>query len=655
MKKRRTHSILLLLMLIIMTFKTFSTNAQSTEISVINDKTENNNFTFYNSTTSTGDRFNATIWVHEVVDLFAYQTYLCVNDTLLNITNAWLPTWDANWVFNGKTSLKLVPAFYDFDNDSISECVKIADSLLPISSTFTGSGLLAIIEFEILYTAGNVSCTLDIDNIDTSLLNYDLIEISTIKTSGYYEYILLPPGSSTIILKVLPAYVIFGEDVNITGLIDPSKPDVTVTIQYKLNTTEGTWWNLTKVQTDHSSQYNYTWETSEAGTFKLKALWEGDNMTSGAESLIAILKVLYASTISIDVSPTNVTAFSNVTITGTIHYRNATGSWTPPVGSANITIKFRSLNETSPDWGYLNATTTNGFYTCNWEANKATKDSNETFEFLAQWSGNNVIFGNQSQIKTIMIWKTILHLTISVSHQEVPTGSNVTITGTVTPAKANLDIRIGKSDVPDPSQFSESIVEGTTDINGSYNCVWSIDLGLKGEWWLKPYYTFYDAKPNVYRTNLSKIEPAFINITRMSSSIIITVDPLTVSVGSSVIINGTLNPPKPNEAINIFYRRDGGLWIKLDSFTKTDAEGHFNLTWEELKGGSYDVYAKWGGDLNTEEAKSSNVTLAVLRKDSNLTIDISPETITLESNSTITGTLTPAQTLVDVTIYYKNA
>jgi len=343
MNKKGKRSIFLLLILISMMFEIFSTDAQSTEMSVINERSGDINFRFDNLNTSAGQRFNATIWAYDVVDLFAYQAYLCINDTLLNITNAWLPTWDSSWVFDGKTTMQVVPVFYDLETDGVNEAVKIGDTLL-FGTTFDGSGLVAIIEFEILYTAGNVSCTLDIDNVDTYLLNYDLAEIPTIKTSGYYEYILLPPGSSTITLKVLPTYVVFGEDVNITGSIQPSKPDVTVTIQYKLNATGQAWQNLTKVQTDTGSQYDYTWETSEAGTFELKALWEGDNVTSGTESVdTAILKVKYASTISIDVSPTNVTAFSNVTITGTIYYRNETGSRTPPVGSADITIKFRSL------------------------------------------------------------------------------------------------------------------------------------------------------------------------------------------------------------------------------------------------------------------------------------------------------------------------
>ncbi|MCK4482957.1 hypothetical protein KAU55_06990, partial [Candidatus Bathyarchaeota archaeon] len=285
MNKWRKCSIFLLLMLISMTYKTVSTNAQSTEMSVINPETGNNNFVNYTSKATVGSRFNSTVWVHDVTYLFAYQAYLSVNDTLLNITNAWFPTWDSDWVFNGKATIRPAPAFYDLDTDGYMESVKIGDTIL-VGETFTGDGLLAIIEFERIYapTSGSVFCNLDIDNEDTYLLNYELAEMPTEKTSGSYEYLSLPHGTSAISIIADPASVFFGENVSITGSIVPSKPDVTVAIQYR-NVTGEPWRTLTEVQTDTGSQYDYTWETDEAGTVELKALWDGDNVTSGAESL----------------------------------------------------------------------------------------------------------------------------------------------------------------------------------------------------------------------------------------------------------------------------------------------------------------------------------------------------------------------------------
>jgi len=167
--------------------------ADGTEIVVINPATSDSSFIFYTNATSVGTRFNATVWVYNVTDMFAYQVLLSVDDTLLNITNAWLPTWDPDWPFYGQSTIRPIPAFRDDNINGVIEAVLIGDSLL-IGTPFTGSALLAIVEFEIIYapTTGSVSCALDIDYVDTYALNYDLNEIIITKTNGYYEYIGAP-------------------------------------------------------------------------------------------------------------------------------------------------------------------------------------------------------------------------------------------------------------------------------------------------------------------------------------------------------------------------------------------------------------------------------------------------------------------------------
>ena len=159
------------------------------EIRVVNPLTGDSDFIFATSD-PLGTRFNATAEVHDATDLFAYQVYVSVNDTLLNITRAWLPHWDPGWVFAGKSTVRPNPAFYDFDTDGYLESAKVGDSML-MGDPFTGSGLLAIIEFEVVYVPaqGKVSCNLTIDSTDTYLLNYDLDEVPVTKTGGYYEYV----------------------------------------------------------------------------------------------------------------------------------------------------------------------------------------------------------------------------------------------------------------------------------------------------------------------------------------------------------------------------------------------------------------------------------------------------------------------------------
>jgi archaellum component FlaG (FlaF/FlaG flagellin family) len=192
--KKSTFVILMLLLMGVISGLPFAASAIEPKIIVTNPVSHDSNFIFYTNTTAVGTRFNATVWLYNVTDLWAYEVKLYVNDTLLNITRAWRPTWDSHWVFYGKSTVGLIPSFYDLDHNGRSESVLVGDSMLS-GTSFTGSGLLAVIEFQIMYapSKGNVSCNLAIDNVDTSLLNSNLDEISAIKINGFYKYVGPPP------------------------------------------------------------------------------------------------------------------------------------------------------------------------------------------------------------------------------------------------------------------------------------------------------------------------------------------------------------------------------------------------------------------------------------------------------------------------------
>jgi PKD repeat protein len=190
MKKKALLTTLIILALVTASLQIYMTRAQTTpEIRIVNPLTGGSDFLFTTSD-PLGTRFNATAEVNNTENLFAYQVYVTINDTLLNITRAWLPHWDASWVFAGKSSVRPTPAFYDFDTDGSFESAKVGDSML-MGDPFTGSGLLAIVEFEIIHipAQGTVSCDMTIDSTDTYLLNYDLDEVPVTKTGGYYEYV----------------------------------------------------------------------------------------------------------------------------------------------------------------------------------------------------------------------------------------------------------------------------------------------------------------------------------------------------------------------------------------------------------------------------------------------------------------------------------
>jgi len=156
---------------------------------------------FDTATVSVGYKWNITVWVKDVTDLFAYQVRMYYDSTMINATGAWVPTWDPIWVFYGKTTVGLLPIFG-------SDYVQIGDSLLGVNK-FSGAGKLGIIEFQIIRVpekAQELFCVLAIDNAHTFLLNYDLNEIAAQKTNGSYKYVWSPPATEPY-LAVSPAAV----------------------------------------------------------------------------------------------------------------------------------------------------------------------------------------------------------------------------------------------------------------------------------------------------------------------------------------------------------------------------------------------------------------------------------------------------------------
>ena len=350
-------------------------------IFVINPLTGNNNFTFYTNATSVGSRFNATIRAYNIANLFTYQVRLYYNSTLLNATRAWLPTWNPEWVFYGKNTTRPTPVFE-------AEYVQISDSIIGTYPTFSGTGILGIIEFEISYapTKSEVSCSLNINNADTFLLDPTTIEISSAKTNGCYEYIF-EKISSTISITIFPPTINFGENTTISGDISPPR-STNVTLLYKV---EFTWQNLTIIQTDSQGKYSYLWTPPKAAVYELNATWPGDQDTLPASHTANLTVNKITPSISINVNPTHVTVGSNVTINGTI---------TPTIigANANITIQYRLEGDTN--WTTLTTIKTddNGNHIYHWKTEKEGK-----YELRAIWPGDQNTHQAESEHKTVKV------------------------------------------------------------------------------------------------------------------------------------------------------------------------------------------------------------------------------------------------------------
>ena len=143
------------------------------------------------SEVTVGYRFNVTALVSNIEDLFGYQVALYYNASVINVTSAWQPTWNSSYVFYGKTGKPLNGSEYF---DSWGHYL-IGFSLLEGAESFTGDGLLAVFEFEIVEPpAADLTSDLIISYVPSGGTfetrpkdpSNDLIPF--LATDGHYEY-----------------------------------------------------------------------------------------------------------------------------------------------------------------------------------------------------------------------------------------------------------------------------------------------------------------------------------------------------------------------------------------------------------------------------------------------------------------------------------
>jgi thermitase len=139
---------------------------------------------------SIGYRFNLTVEAEDVSDLVAWDVGLSYDDSIINMTRWFEPTWDSEYVFYGRDTI--FPAYTYSHLGLGSGYIMGMASLYERAVSFVGSKKLCVIEFEITAIPEQVetlSCDLLIDNDDTFLLDSAINVIPAIKENGYYALI----------------------------------------------------------------------------------------------------------------------------------------------------------------------------------------------------------------------------------------------------------------------------------------------------------------------------------------------------------------------------------------------------------------------------------------------------------------------------------
>ena len=143
-----------------------------------------------------------------------------------------------------------------------------------------------------------------------------------------------------------------------------------------------------------------------------------------------------------------------------------------------------------------------------------------------------------------------------------------------------------------------------------------------------------------------------VTVKRLSSSIYISASPANITAGASTTINGSISPIRMEVNVTIHYRRTGENWSVLKNVT-TDIDGRYSYEWTVTTVGTYEVKAGWLGDATTLPAESDGVPVTVNMANSTISINVSSASVTVGSNITISGAISPRRAGVNVTIEYR--
>ena len=480
--------------------------AQTTEIRVINPETGNTDFLFYSNTTFKDDRFNITIRVYDVNDLFAFQVVLLYDPGLLSPSRAWLPSDDSDYVFFGKSSVKPNPEFY-VDHNEYGTSVLVGDVLL-VSETFSGNGLLAIIEFQIIYEpaeGSSVSANFNYQENNTYCWDYELNDINFNKILGSYQYTWAQP---LFLLNTRPSQyeattlgtfnitiwlnntVLDQELVNVSFRLsyDPMLLNATRVLEGSFlkgvgtttfNNIRGTG-NITITNSLESPYTSFPEGDGEIAIITFESIYQDtedhlsylrfkDIHLNGTMGIIpgskkdGLYRISFAeSQISINADKTAVTIGSNITFSGSI---------SPPKNDVEVTIQRVTVG--TSNWGNISKIRTDedGSYVYVW-----TADQWGTWDFRAIWDGDESIRGAESERIEVKVDRRGSTLALDLNPNPVVLGNNVTITGTLKTlpyetkiSNANLTIKYRRSGETNWTMLDSVL----TDSQGSYSLTWN--------------------------------------------------------------------------------------------------------------------------------------------------------------------------------------
>ncbi|MCW4010381.1 MAG: PKD domain-containing protein [Candidatus Bathyarchaeota archaeon] len=228
--------------------------------------------------------------------------------------------------------------------------------------------------------------------------------------------------ASAISVNVNASTATVGDKLHVSGAIVPVRGDALVTLS---RSSKGTGWTtLALVTTDSSGHFSYLWSGITEGTFLIKASWQGDPLTTSAESQsISVTANLLSSSVSVQVESSSVLEGLDVQVKGQV----------PSQTGVNVSVLGR-ISGGEAAWITLETvqTDSSGYFSYVWSGLAAG-----SYEVKASWLGNAVTAGAESNVAVFFVYSNQPVTTASPTQTSTPPATPASPAPTTTTAPTN--------------------------------------------------------------------------------------------------------------------------------------------------------------------------------------------------------------------------
>ena len=142
----------------------------------------------------------------------------------------------------------------------------------------------------------------------------------------------------------------------------------------------------------------------------------------------------------------------------------------------------------------------------------------------------------------------------------------------------------------------------------------------------------------------------YFSLPKAATSITCRVSPISASTGDEVTITGQISPSVEGKDVDITITAPDGSKRSLQK--KTGSDGSYSGTFTLDQVGTWKVSTSWDGDAEYEGATSSEVSIAVTKASTTISIRLSESEIIVGDSITVSGSIDPAFSGAIVTITF---